>query len=207
MKNLLKGFKRSNFQYFNMAEEDDFSLVETADDGISLIPEEYSGMYCDPEGKKNLDNAAFVYVDVKGDFIARAKIDLDFVYAEDAAAIMVYDNAENWATVNFEKSKFRTKAVATCVTKDGFSDKSAGPDYPWPTLWLHVIRKGENIAFFYSPDGVNKHLLRHFKFSASENLKLGLTALSPNGNGDSTMNFYTFELKENFTVMDLTEGN
>lgn len=207
MKNLLKGFKRSNFQFCNMAEEDDFSLIETSEDGISLIPEAHTGMYCDPEGEKNLDNAAYMYVDVKGDFSARVHMDLDFVYAEDAAAVMIYDDAKNWATVNFEKSNFRTKAVATCVTKDGFSDKSAGPDYPWPSLWLHVVRKGENVAFFYSPDGVNKHLLRHFRFSASESVRLGLTALSPNGNGDSTMNFYSFEVQENFTVQDLTEGN
>ena len=207
MKNLLKGFKRSNFQFCNMAEEDDFSLIETAEDGISLIPEAYTVMYCDPEGKKNLDNAAFMYVDVKGDFVSRVHLDLDFVHAEDAAAVLVYDKAQNWATLNFEKSNFRTKAVASCVTKDGFSDKAAGPDYPWPTLWLHVVRKGSNIAFFYSPDGVNKHLIRHFNFSASETIRLGLTALSPNGNGDSTMNFYSFELKENFTVHNLTEGN
>ncbi len=207
MKNLLKGFKRSNFNFCNMAEEDDFSLIETSEDGISLIPEAHTSIYCDPEGQKNFDNAAYMYIDIKGDFISRVRMDLDFVYAEDAAAVMVYDNSENWATVNFEKSKFRTKAVATCVTKDGFSDKSAGPDYPWPTIWLHVVRKGDNIAFFYSPDGVNKHLLRHFRFSSSESLRLGLTALSPNGNGDSTMNFYSFEIRENFTVQDLTEGN
>ena len=207
MKNLLNGFKRSNFQYSNMAEEDDFSLIETAEDGISLIPEAHTGMYCDPEGKKDLSNAAFMYKEVSGDFAARVHMDLDFVYAEDAAAIMIYTDEKNWATVNFEKSNFRTKAVATCVTKDGFSDKSAGPDYPWPSLWLHIVRKGENVAFFYSPDGVNKHLLRHFRFSSSENVRLGLTALSPNGNGDSAMNFYSFELKENFTVQNLTEGN
>lgn len=207
MKNLLKGFKRSNFEYWNMADEDDFALVETSEDGISLIPNAHTGMYCDPEGKKNFNNAAYMYVNVKGDFSARVRMDLDFVYAEDAAAVMIYDDAENWATVNFEKSIFRTKAVTTCVTKNGSSDKSEGPDYPWPSLWLHVVRKGENVAFFYSPDGVNKHLLRLFKFSASESIRVGLTALSPNGNGDSTMNFYSFELAESFTVKDLGEGN
>ena len=45
-----------------------------------------------------------MYVDVKGDFVSRVHLDLDFVHAEDAAAVMVYDNAQNWATLNFEKS-------------------------------------------------------------------------------------------------------
>ena len=103
MKNLLNGFKRSNFQYSNMAEEDDFSLIETAEDGISFIPEAHTGMYCDPEGKKDLSNAAFMYKEVSGDFAARVHMDLDFVYAEDAAAIMIYADEKNWATGNFEK--------------------------------------------------------------------------------------------------------
>lgn len=207
MKNLLKGFKRSNFKYINMADEDDFSLIETVEDGISLIPEAHTGMFCDPEDKKNFNNAAFMYVDVCGDFVARVHTDLDFIYAADAAAIMLYVDSENWATLNFEKSDFRTKAVASCVTKGGVSDKSVGPDYPWSSVWLHVVRKGENIAMFFSPDGIDKHLIRHFKFTSSENLRLGLTAFSPNGNGDSTMNFYSFELAENFTVREMLDGN
>lgn len=190
----------------NIDEENSFSIIETSDDGIGLIPEANSGFYSDPAGEKTLDNAVFMYVDIEGDFAARALLDQDFLYTGDAAALMVYDSPSHWASVAFEKSLHGTKSITACVTENGISDKSAGPDYSWEAVWLHIARKGNNFAVYFSPDGIHKHLARLFRFDCGESLRLGLAAQSPNGNGDATMNFYSFEV-EKFTVKDLREGN
>ena len=205
MKNLLADFKKSNFKYLNVDEDDDSSVLFTKEDGISLIPDEKSSFYRDPSGKKNLSNAVFMYVDLEGDFIVRAHVDHDFVYTGDAASIMMRIDNDNWAKIGFEKSETGTNSLISSITYNGWSDRAIGETYSWDNVRLYFVRKGSTFGMYYSADDKHKRLIRYFHFDAPEKIQVGMMAQSPNGEGDAVMNFYTFEI-EHISVESIEEG-
>ena len=205
MKNLLADFKKSNFKYLNVNEDDDSSVLFTKEDGISLIPDEKSSFYRDPSGKKNLSNAVFMYVDLEGDFIVRAHVDHDFVYTGDAASIMMRIDDDNWAKIGFEKSETGTNSLISSITYNGWSDRAIGETYSWDNVRLYFVRKGNTFGMYYSADDKHKRLIRYFHFDAPEKIQVGMMAQSPNGEGDAVMNFYTFEI-EHISGESIEEG-
>ena len=205
MKNLLANFKKSNFKYLNVDEDDDSSVLFTKEDGVSLIPEEKSSFYRDPDGKKNLSNAIFMYVDIEGDFIVRAHVDHDFIYTGDAAGIMIRIDDNNWAKLGFEKSETGTNSLISSITNDGWSDRAIGETYSWDNVRLYFVRKGNTFGMYYSPDDKHKRLIRYFRLNAPDKIQVGMLAQSPNGEGDAVMNFYTFDV-EHISVESIEEG-
>ena len=205
MKNLLENFKRTNFKFLNLDDEDELSLVATKSDGISLIPAPQSDFFCDPAGDIVKNNAIFMYVDVEGDFIARAHVDHEFINTYDAATLMIRTDDQNWAKLCFEKTDFGTRTIVSVVTKDGLSDDANGANYYWDGVWLQIARKGNVFSTHYSPDCLNWHMTRYFTINTSASIQVGIVAQTPNGNGDASMNFYKFEL-EKYTVKDLRKG-
>jgi len=206
MKNLLTNFKKSNFKYLNTSEDDESSVLFTKDDGISLIPEESSSFYCDPDGKINRSNALFMFTELEGDFIVRAHVGHDFVYTGDAACLMVRTDDYNWAKLCFEKSETGTNSLISSVTVGGWSDRAIGETYSWDNVRLYLVRKGNTFGMYYAPDDTHKRLVRFFYFDAPKTIQVGLMAQSPHGNGDAVMNFYTFEV-EKMSVESIDESN
>ncbi|MBP5246110.1 MAG: DUF1349 domain-containing protein [Clostridia bacterium] len=205
MKNLLANFKKSNFKYLNVNEDDDSSVLFTKEDGVSLIPDEKSTFFCDPNGKKNRANAVFMYSELEGDFIVRAHVDHDFIYTGDAAGIMMRIDDENWAKLGFEKSETGTHSLISSITHDGWSDRAIGETYQWDNVRLYFVRKGNTFGMYYSADDKHKRLVRYFRFNAPEKIQVGMMAQSPNGEGDAVMNFYTFEV-EHISVESIEAG-
>ncbi len=206
MKNLLADFKKSNFQYLNTNEDDDASVLFTKKDGISLVPEEKSSFYCDPNGKSTRSNAVFMYIEAEGDFIVRAHVDHDFTYTGDAACLMIRKDDQNWAKLGFEKSETGSHSLTSSVTCDGWSDRSFGETYPWQNVRLYLVRKGDTFGMYYSPDDRHKRLIRYFRFNAPSKIQVGMMAQSPHGEGDAVMNFYTFDI-EHISVESIQEGS
>lgn len=205
MKNLLANFKKSNFKYLNVEEDDDSSVLFTKEDGISLIPEEKSSFYNAPNGENNKSNAIFMYVEIEGDFIVRAHVDHDFKYTGDAASIMVRVDDGNWAKLGFEKSETGTNSLISSVTYAGWSDRAIGETYSWSNVRLYFVRKGNTFGMYYSPDDKHKRLIRYFRLNAPEKIQVGMMAQSPRGEGDAMMNFYTFDIG-NISVESIEEG-
>ncbi|MBE6897037.1 MAG: DUF1349 domain-containing protein [Ruminococcaceae bacterium] len=205
MKNLLANFKKSNFKYLNVDEDDDSAVLFTKEDGISLIPEEQTSFYHDPDGKKDRANAIYMYIEAEGDFIVRAHVDHDFKYEGDSATIMVRIDDDNWAKVGFEKSETGTNSLISSVTVDGWSDRAIGETYSWKNVRLYFVRKGNTFGMYYSPDDKHKRLIRYFRLNAPEKIQVGMMAQSPNGEGDAVMHYYTFEI-ENISVESIEEG-
>jgi len=205
MKNLLANFKKSNFKYLNVEEDDDSSVLFTKEDGISLIPEENSSFYRAPDGTKNRSNAIFMYIEAEGDFIVRAHVDHNFIYEGDAASIMVRIDDDNWAKLCFEKSETGTNSLVSSVTYDGWSDRAIGETYSWDNVRLYFVRKGNTFGMYYSPDDKHKRLIRYFRLDAPEKIQVGMMAQSPHGEGDAVMNFYSFDI-EYISVGSIEEG-
>jgi len=205
MKNLLENFKKQNFKFLNLKEDDETSIVYSKNDGISIIPMANSDFFKDPMGKHMMNNAIYMYVEVKGDFVARTHVDHEFLNVWDAACLMIRTDEDNWAKLCFEKTDFGTHTLVSVVTKDGVSDDANGANYYWKGVWLQLIRKDNTFSMFYSPDKSNWHMIRYFSIKANDTISVGLEAQSPIGKGDATMNFYNFEL-ENYTVKDLRTG-
>lgn len=206
MKNLLENFKQSNFEFLNLDENNETALVATRNDGISLIPDANTEFFRDPASETVMSNAIFMYIHTTGDFVARSRVDQDFIYDHDVAGMMVRHNDETWAQIGFEKTDFGTHALVSTVTRDGFSDEANGANYPWNSVWLQLARKGHTFSMHYSPDCSSWHLVRYFTLGRQvEDIQVGLVAQSPHGMGDATMNFYNFEF-EKFSVRNIREG-
>ena len=204
MENLLHNFKKSNFKYLNIAEDDEMSVLYTKDDGISIIPPENCSFYRDPDKKIMRANAPFMFTTVEGDFILRAHVGHDFLYTGDAACLMIRVDDDNWAKLCFEKAETDSHSLISSVTINGFSDRALGESYSWNNVWLYFVRKGNTFAMYYSPDGVTKRIVRFFYLDAEPKIQIGMMAQSPHGKGDAIMNFYTFEVK-NYSVDSIEE--
>ena len=148
-------------------------------------------------------NAPFLYTEVKGDFVFRAKVRPGHRYVYDACALMVISDEYVWAKAAFEKSDFGTNAVV-CVVTDQISDDANGCNIDQDTVWLQIVRAGDVFCVHYSLDGERFDMVRLFHLPVGESVKVGLEAQSPAGEGGIRL-FSEISL-ENRTVKNLRAG-
>ena len=148
-------------------------------------------------------NAPFLYTEVKGDFVFRAKVRPNHRYTYDACALMVIRDETVWAKAAFEQSDFGTKA-AVCVVTDGVSDDANGCNIESDTLWLQIVRVGDVFCVHYSIDGDRFYMVRLFRLDTGERVKVGLEAQSPAGEGG--IRVFSDVSLEHRTVSNLRAG-
>jgi len=127
-------------------------------------------------------NAPFYYTEVKGDFVFRAKVRPNHRYTYDACALMVIRDEKMWAKAAFEKTDFGTKA-AVCVVTNQVSDDANGCNIDQDEIWLQIVRVGDVFCVHYSPDGERFYMVRLFTLPVGEEVKVGIEAQSPAGEG------------------------
>ena len=148
-------------------------------------------------------NAPFLYTEVTGDFVFRAKVRPNHRYTYDACALMVIRDENVWAKAAFEKSDFGTTA-AVCVVTDGVSDDANGCNIESDTLWLQIARCGDVFGVHYSLDGARFFMVRLFRLKVGEKIKVGLEAQSPAGEGG--IRVFSNVTLEHRTVSNLRAG-
>lgn len=127
-------------------------------------------------------NAAFVYKEVYGDFICRAKISLEHKAMFDAGVLMAMQDETHWAKACFEMGDYGFKSVCTVMT-NGLSDDSNGVTVENDTIWLQLARTGDVFSVHYSLDGINYYMARLCSLPFNRTLKVGVEAQSPTGDG------------------------
>ena len=159
-----------------------------------------------PEGDElpaPVANAPFLYTEVSGDFVFRAKVRPNHRYTYDACALMVIRDETMWAKAAFESSDFGTRA-AVCVVTNQVSDDANGCNIDQDAVWLQIARVGEVFCVHYSLDGVRFDMVRLFRLPVGESVKVGLEAQSPAGEGG--MRLFSDVTLEKKTVQNLRAG-
>jgi uncharacterized protein len=148
----------------------------------------------DPAGVIQKDDAPYLWIEVSGDFVARAHVKPAFNSNYDAGAILVRQDAQHWAKLCFESTDIGTTAAVSVVTQ-GTSDDANGADLTVDAVWLQVVRIGDVFGLHYSLDGENWRMVRVFRLPVPQTVKVGLVAQCPIGPG-TTIDFLSFSVDQ-----------
>ncbi len=153
--------------------------------------------------KKKVATAPFMFTEITGDFIASAKVSLDFKDSYDSAVLMIMQDSDIWAKACYELTDFGKTSVVSVVTNQ-FSDDANGNNVTTDSVYLKAIRVNNDFAFHYSIDGKQYEMMRFFHLDVMDTLKVGLVAQSPLGTG-TTCVFEEFTI-DNKTAMNIRRG-
>ena len=121
------------------------------------------------------------YLDaVEGDFLLSARVEVDFVSAFDAGALVLWGDEQTWAKLAFECSPAIEPMVVSVVTR-GISDDCNSVVVDGNAVWLRIARIAPAYAFHMSTDGERWSFVRHFRLDGD--LQVGFEAQSPTGGG------------------------
>jgi regulation of enolase protein 1 (concanavalin A-like superfamily) len=157
----------------------------------------------DPAGRMTKDDAPYLWLNVAGDFVARAHIRPGFTTTWDAGALMVRSDAQLWAKLCYESTDLGTTAAVSVVTQDK-SDDANGADLNLPDLWLQVVRSGNVFSMHYALDGRHWRMVRLFSLPVPPTVRVGLVAQCPAGPG-TTIDFLHFSVEPG-AVKDMRAG-
>ena len=194
----LSGDKLGDFQWLNPA-----AFVSLPQGGVRIKAPAKCDFFKDPAGQHMMSSAPYLFLEVEGDFTAKAHVSHAFQSVWDAAAIMTWSDPDNWAKLCFEATDFGTQAIVSVVTK-GVSDDANGVNYHWSNVWLQIVRKGNLFGMHYGPDGVHWNMVRTFKMDVPKRVRIGLVAQCPGGGG-AELDFSVFQL-DHTTVTDVRAG-
>jgi hypothetical protein len=172
--------------------------------GLRVYAPEKSDYFQDPSGVTKKDAAPYLWLNVTGDFVARAQVRApQSTLHWDAGAIMARQDALHWVKVCYERTDWGVMAAVSVVT-NGSSDDANGVELSRPEVWLQVHRNGDVFGLHYSVDGQTWRMVRLLRMAMPASIKVGLVAQSPGGPG-VVIDFLSFSLEQR-TVKDLRAG-
>lgn len=149
-------------------------------------------------------SAPFLYQEITGDFVFRAKVHHDFISTYDACVLLAYDHETLWAKACFEFSDLGTHSIVSVMT-NGVSDDANGVSIEDNSVWLQIARKDDIFAIHYSLDGNKFQMARLTKLPMQKTIKVGFEAQSPMGEGG--LRYFQHILLEPITLDDIRDGN
>lgn len=172
--------------------------------GLELEATPKSDYFVNPETEEATLSAPFLYHEVEGDFVFRAKVSHGFTSVYDACVLLAYDHERLWAKACFELSDLGTHNVVSVMT-NGVSDDANNVCIEGNEVWLQLARKGSLFAVHYSLDGERFQMARLTRLPMRECIKVGFEAQSPIGEGGKRV----FEdiVLECRTLDDIRDGN
>jgi regulation of enolase protein 1 (concanavalin A-like superfamily) len=171
--------------------------------GIRVTTPGVSDYFQDPTGVTRKDDAPFLWMSVRGDFVARTHVRPTFNSTYDSGVLMVRHDMLHWAKICFEKTDFGTTAAVSVVTNE-VSDDANGVDLDVADAWLQMARVGDVFGLQYSLDGISWRMVRLFKLVVPATIKLGIVAQCPTGPG-TTIDFLNFSVEKR-TVHSVRAG-
>lgn len=179
-------------------------LERLAGDGLRVWTPGRVDYFQDPAEKMPpADNAPFLWLPVRGDFVAQAHVKPSFITTWDAGTLMARGDSQHWAKLCYEKTDLGTTAAVSVVTK-GVSDDANGVDLTTPDLWLQMVRVGNMFGLHYALDGQHWRMVRVFRLLLPTTVQVGLVAQCPAGPG-AVIDFLSFTVQP-VTVSDLRAG-
>lgn len=158
------------------------SSYERTEQGIKMYAPAKSDYFVDPFTEKATTSAPFLYQEVTGDFVFKAKVSHDFIATYDACVLLALDNEKLWAKACFEYTDLNTHAIVSVMTNQKSDDANNVP-IDNNEVWLQLARKDNVFAIHYSTDGQTFKMARLTYLPMQKTIKVGLVAQSPTGNG------------------------
>ena len=156
-----------------------------------------------PFGGEAHDDAALLYVAVKGDFTARTQASARLAGFGDAAALTVRADPEHWAKICIERSPVGEISIVSVVT-DRWSDDANNELLRRPSAFLRLTRSGSVFGMHYSLDGKRWRFVRMFHLDLPIEVMVGVHAQAPFGAGCSAT--FSSLTVENGAVKDFRSG-
>ena len=173
-------------------------------DGVSLVAGPRTDWFIDPRRlAEPVLNAPALVGSTRGDFLLGARVTVEFGATFDAGALVVWGDERCWAKLCFEVSPEGEPMVVSVVTR-GVSDDCNSFSVDTGRVWLRIARLGAAFAFHASTDGNRWRLVRHFALDVPDELRVGLEAQSPLGDG-CTARFTELRF-ERATLADIRNG-
>lgn len=160
--------------------------------GLEIEAPGATEFFNDPENCKLNSSAPYLYTYVKGDFALTTRIDINMLAMFDAGCLMVMSDLNNWAKFCYE-NWLTGPSVVSVVTRE-MSDDCPAVKVGVQKPYLKILRSGNCFGFHYSLDGVAWNIIRFFSMDIPEEIKVGVVAQSPIGNG-CIVNFEFLELE------------
>ncbi len=146
---------------------------------VTIISGEKTDMFRDPNVTYNTDNAPKLLFEADSNFVLSTAIEHAFQNKWDGGAIVLKKDSLNWIKCCFEKDYTGAKRIVTVVTK-GVSDDCNSVEIKGNKVYFKLAKAGNVITIYYSLNGVNWLLVRHFTFDGKD-LNVGFLSQSPTG--------------------------
>lgn len=165
-----------------------------------------SNIFLSPDGGFHQDSAPRVLFKPEGPFILTAKIQPEFHEKWDAGVLLLYNDAEHYAKFCFEADYRMTPRIVSVVCNERGDDCNSAP-VPEGAVYYRIAGSSakESFAFYASSDGRSWFLIRTFRLTRRDNLRIGFSAQSPAGKG-CTVQFSDIKV-ERREVKDFWNGD
>lgn len=159
-------------------------LKQLDKDAFSLSAPAKTDLFVSPDGGFAINNSARLLFQPDSNFIITARITSELKSKWDAGLLLLYANSTSFAKFCFEKDYLGQKRVVTVVCNQTGDDCNSMPITD-TSVYFRIIgsTKSNTFGFFYSDNGAEWLLIRSFKLSGIENLRIGFGSQSPNGEG------------------------
>lgn len=166
----------SSFGWLN--EPQDFDIK----DGIlTVVTNKDTDFFNNPEDLKKTSTAPFLYIDQKGDFVAKARVKPDFTSQWNAISLMVHIDNDHWIKFAFENSDATGPSIVSVVTKEVSDDANGVILAESDEIWLKLVCKDNIYSMFWSIDDKDYKMTRLTTLPNADNVKIGIEMQSPVG--------------------------
>lgn len=140
-------------------------------------------LYCFVDGSYYVHQVPMLLFKPDSSFIFSAKLSPQFKKLYDGSAVILYTDSSNWAKLLLEKMEDGSVAIGSSVVRDRVTDDNYHRTVPGNEVYFKAVRAGKVYCFYYATDGKTWNLLRTFSLEDTGNLRIGLYAQSPKGEG------------------------
>jgi hypothetical protein len=147
---------------------------------VTIVAGEKTDMFRDPNVTYNTDNAPKLMFRPDENFVLSSAIEHSFSSKWDGGAIVLRADSLNWVKFCFEKDYTGARRVVSVVTKD-ISDDCNSAEVASNKVYYKIAKADNVITLYYSTNGSQWLLVRHFQFNAKGPYELGFLSQSPTG--------------------------
>jgi len=137
-------------------------------------------MFRDPNVTYNTDNAPKLLFEADEDFVLTASVEHAFTSKWDGGALIIKQDSLHWVKFCFEKDYTGARRVVSVVTNN-ISDDCNSAEIFTNKVYYKIAKAGNVITLYYSANGKNWFLVRHFQFDLVKGFRVGFLAQSPTG--------------------------
>jgi len=153
------------------------------DSALTISAQANSNLFISPDGLYNNNTAPKLLFRPDSDFIFTAKIKLDFKSKWDAGALLIYNDNKHFAKFCFESDFTNQPRIVTVVCNETSDDCNSMPiSTDEVSFRITGSSKNKIFSFYYLNNAGCWYPIRMFKLDKADNIQIGFSAQSPNGN-------------------------